>query len=712
MGPAGDRGDAVSDWRRRWQRYRRQNRFLIALYVLVLALAGGAYALFSRMAGLPVEELTNRLLIFLLWWFDLTLIVVLLFILLRNFVKLALERRYGMLGSRFRTKLLLSYVGLILGPSALVFVLSASLLSRAAASWFSAPVEGMAGAGVTLAEGLRRQTEARVSRTVESLAREVEAAPGEAVRIEVLERLHGLLGSQSTSWWRNGTPLLELLDPRERALQRLGGLDLDDGTGRGVRTERAGGTLVVRAWHRLGDGSLLIVGEALPGDLMAAQARLAVAGAAYERLKLDRPTMTATVVLGFGALALMVAFAAIWLGLYLSRRFTAPLLALAATTQRIAGGDSLEEVPLPAEDEVGLLVGSFNAMVRRLRQREEELSATVRRLDTVLGAVRTGVLSLDAERCRVAGNPAAAALLAMPELVNSEQPLSALDEVGLGGLADRIRAADGASRGGLTIYPQGVARQVEVAIVPLGAAPGPTGWVVALEDLTQLLRAQRQAAWSEVAKRLAHQIKNPLTPIRLAAERIARQFERGSAELGEIVPASCHAIVEHVQVMQDLVDAFSRFAKLPPTARRPVAIGELAAQVVALYQGVRPGLEVRLNDRTDGMLVALDPDQLRQVLTNLIDNAIEASDGGGLVTVTAGADSSEWVLTVDDDGHGLGTTDPELFFQPFFSTRGRGSGVGLAIIQRIVTDHGGVVRLLPREPRGTRAEIRIPAETA
>jgi two-component system nitrogen regulation sensor histidine kinase NtrY len=182
----------------------------------------------------------------------------------------------------------------------------------------------------------------------------------------------------------------------------------------GVRSERFAGTLVVRTWRLLPDRTVVLVGKALAPALVKAQGRLASAGAAYERLKLDRPTITATVVLGFGGLALLVVFASIWLGLFLSRRFTEPLLALAATTQRVAAGDSPEEVPLPAEDEVGLLVTSFNAMVQRLSEREAALKSTVHRLDTVLGAVRTGVLTVDAERRTVSANPAAAALLGTP----------------------------------------------------------------------------------------------------------------------------------------------------------------------------------------------------------------------------------------------------------------------------------------------------------
>lgn len=696
-------------WRRAWERYRRQSRFLVAVYLVLMVLAGGAFWLFGRLRDLPPAELTNRLLVFLLWWFDLTLIAVLLFMLLRNLTKLALERYHGVFGSRFRAKLVLSYLVLIFGPTLLVFWLSASLLSHAAARWFSEPVEEMATQGAALASGLRLEAEARARRSAAVLARELgRAGEGRAARVAALERLHRLFGHQLTGVWRDGTAILELQDPRAQELRRLSPLESTALTNSGVRSERAGGTLVVRAWEVMPDGTAVVVGEALPRELFQAQARLAAASAAWEQLKLQRTAMTATMVLGFGGFALLVVFAAVWLGLFLSRRFTAPLMALVATTERAAGGEALEEVPLPADDEVGLLVESFNAMVRRLQEKEAALRDTVHRLDTVLHAVRTGVLTADAERATVIGNPAAAALLALPELASRPCSLEEVAAAGNARLVETLRSATGPVRGSITVEAGGIARALELAVLPLGDSARPKGWVVALEDLTQLLRAQRQAAWSEVARRIAHQIKNPLTPIRLAAERIARHAEKGGESLGAVVPQGCAAIVEQVQAMQEMVDAFALYARLPPVALRPTNLGQLVSQLVALYDGLRPNLRFRLDNQLGDESVLLDPEQLRQALVNLLDNAAEASPAGGEVVVSLARSGQEITIVVADRGTGLVGDDPELLFQPFYSTKGRGSGIGLAVVQRIVTDHGGTVRLLPREGGGVEAVVTLP----
>lgn len=698
-------------WRRAWERYRRQTRFLVAVYLVLMALAGGAFWLFARLRELPPEELTNRLLVFLLWWFDLTLIAVLLFMLLRNLTKLALERHHGVFGSRFRAKLVLSYLVLIFGPTLLVFLLSASLLSHAAARWFSEPVEEMAAQGTALATGLRAQAEARARRAATTVARELaRVGEGRAARLATLERLHALLGNHLTGLWRDGATVVELQDPRAEELRRLPALAQEALASSGQRSERAGGTLVVRAWEVMADGSVVVVGEALPPELVAAQARLAAAGAAYQQLKLQRTAMTATMVLGFGGFALLVVFAAVWLGLHLSRRFTAPLLSLVASTERAARGETLEEVPLPADDEVGLLVESFNAMVRRLKEKEAALQETVHRLDTVLRGIRTGVLTMDRERTSVIGNPAAAALLGMPQLASRPLALEELAAAGNARLVETLRSAAGPVRGSVTVEAAGVARALELAVLPLGDAAQPQGWVVALEDLTQLLRAQRQAAWSEVARRIAHQIKNPLTPIRLAAERIARHAERGGESLSAVVPQGCAAIVEHVQAMQEMVDAFALYAKLPPVSLRPTHLGQLVTQLATLYDGLRPNLHFRVQDHLGDQQVMADPEQLRQALANLFDNAAEASPDGGEVVISLARSENEITITVADRGAGIDGSDPELLFQPFYSTKGRGSGIGLAVVQRIVADHGGTVRLLPREGGGVEAVVTLPLD--
>jgi two-component system nitrogen regulation sensor histidine kinase NtrY len=697
--------------RRLWLRWRRQGRFLGTVYLILLLLGAGLYVLMGKLQEVPAEELTNRLLIFLLTLFDLTLVVVVLFVLLRSLLKLFVERRLGIIGSRFRMKLLVSYLLLILVPTVLISLLAASLFSRLVSSWFSAPVESVVEAGAQVAEGLRRASEARAQRCAEGLAVQLRRLDPARWGGE-LERLHRELQAAHTGLWRQGLPVLEFQDLRLGALTRLPALGPKDLATPGARVDRVAGRLVVRAWVPLDGESVVVCGEVWPEDVTQAQSKLATAAASYQALKLQRPAITATLVLTFGGLALVAVFAAVWTGLYLSRTFTEPLVALAATTAAVAEGGELVEVPVPGEDEVALLVSSFNSMVRRLKAKEQELRATVARLDAVLGAVRAGVLWLDEEKRMVVGNPAAAAMLNLPALCHGPIPVTILSEQGLGRLEETIRQAASGFRSSLTLYPAGVPRHLEVTVAGLQRQSEQGGWVVVLEDLTQLLRAQRQAAWSEVARQIAHQIKNPLTPIRLAAERIAKHFAEGRGDLKEVVQAGCRAIVDHVRSMQELLDAFARYAKLPPVQRRPVAVGPLLQQTVRLYQGLKEGVAVRLEDQVGEREAWLDRDLFRQVLVNLLDNALEASPSPGEVLVRAFWEGEELVVEILDRGPGLPVEDPDLLFQPFYSSKGRGSGVGLAVVLRIVTDHGGSVRLLPREGGGVKAVVRLPGGEA
>lgn len=703
MGDPCGAGGSVSSWRRSWLRWRRQGRFLFGVYLVLVVLGASLFALLAKLRQVPPEELTNRLLVFLLTLFDLTLMVVVLFVLLRSLFKIVVERRLGIIGSRFRTKLLVSYLLLTVVPAALISLLAASLFSHLSSSWFSAPVEAVVQAGAELAEGVRRESEERSSRCAQAMAARLGAMESER-RAAELERLHRAERTHLLALVAGQTPVVELQDATRAAL-RLPALSEGELARAGTRVDRVARVVVVRAWVPLADGAVVVCGEVWPEVLAGAQTRLAQAAASYQALKLQRPAITATLVLSFGGIALVVVFAAVWTGLYLSRSFTEPLMALAATTAAVAEGAELTEVPVPGEDEVALLVASFNSMVRRLQAQERELKATVARLDAVLGAIRAGILWLDSEKSLVRGNPAAAAMLGLPSLCEKAVPLATLADHGLGRLAEVMISASSGYRSSLTLYPGGVPRHLEVTVVDLGKGGG---WVVALEDITQLLRAQRQAAWSEVARQIAHQIKNPLTPIRLAAERIARHFAQNRHDLAEVIPAGCRAIVDHVRSMQELLDAFSRYAKLPPVQRRPVDGRELLEQVVRLYRGVKPGVEVRLEEALGERPVWLDRDLFRQVLVNLVDNALEASTPPGEVVIRAFWEGDEVVVEVLDRGPGLPVEDPELLFQPFFSSKGRGSGVGLAVVLRIVTDHGGTVRLEPREGGGVRAVVRVP----
>jgi two-component system nitrogen regulation sensor histidine kinase NtrY len=440
----------------------------------------------------------------------------------------------------------------------------------------------------------------------------------------------------------------------------------------------------------------------LPRELLLHLENAIAADAQFQEMKQQQGTIAATTVLVLLAITLLLLFATVWVGLYLSRRFTEPLLVVAGATQRVAEGDALEEVEVPASDEVAVLVNSFNAMVRRVRATEAEILTSNQELTTLLATVPTGVLSVDAEGHNFRPNPTAAALLGHPEWAHNWQPLKDLDQRGLKELHKRLLPGQPADiRSEIDLDIGGETFRIDITSRPL---PG-GGRVVAMDDLTQLIQAQRQAAWSEVAQRIAHEIRNPLTPIRLAAERIQRHADGLDGELCEIVTSGCEAIVAQVAGLKELVDAFQEYARMPIIKTQPTDLGRILRELCSLYGGVREDLDVRARLPETEVWALVDPALLRQALVNLLDNAVWAISDSGSIRIAAYVRDRDVVIEVEDTGVGLPIEDTETLVEPFFSTKGRGSGVGLALVHRIVSDHGGTLELRSLDEGGALARI-------
>jgi two-component system nitrogen regulation sensor histidine kinase NtrY len=662
-----------------------------------MVLSVGAFYLLQRAQETSPEELTNRVLLFVLWYLDISLILILSFILLRNVVRLAVERRSGVLGSRFRTKLVLTYVGLTFVPVILIFLIATNLLQGSIDRWFSAPVETILRGGAEVTVQVRELIEEHLRRQAAVASEELD----QETRRRDLVRLQHLLGVDLVAVY-DGEDLEEMVADPRRIPSSLPPLRWETLPPSGVRADRWRGGLLLRAWSPTSDDGRVVVGDMLPRELLLNLENAIAADAQFQEMKQKQGTITATTILVLLAVTLLLLFATVWVGLYLSRRFTEPLLAVAGATQRVAEGDALEEVDVPASDEVAVLVTSFNAMVRRVRATEAEILASNQELATLLATVPTGVLSVDPEGEHFRPNPAAASMLGLENWAHSWQPMGDLDRPGLENLHTRFvqgQPSDTSSEIDLEIDGETV--RVDFTSRPL---PG-GGRVVALDDLTQLIQAQRQAAWSEVAQRIAHEIRNPLTPIRLAAERIQRRADDLDGELSEIVASGCEAIVAQVTGLKELVDAFQDYARMPTINPQATEVGRILRELCSLYSGVREELDVRVELPNDEIRAMVDPVLLRQALVNVLDNAVWAIPGGGEIAISATASGPDVVIVVEDTGVGLPTEDTDTLVEPFFSTKGRGSGVGLALVHRIVTDHGGTLELRSLEEGG--AQVRI-----
>ena len=680
-----------------WRQHHRENRFLVGAFLFLMVLSVGAFYLLQRAQQTSPEELTNRLLLFILWYLDISLILILSFILLRNVVRLAVERRSGVLGSRFRTKLVLTYVGLTFVPVILIFLIATNLLQGSIDRWFSAPVETILRGGAEVTVQVRELIEDHLERQAAVASEELGRSAGR----QDLVRLQHLLGVDLVALY-DGDDLEEMVADPRRIPASLPPLRWENLPSSGARADRWRGGLLLRAWSLTADDRRVVVGDMLPRELLLHLENAIAADAQFQEMKQKQGTIAATTVLVLLAITLLLLFATVWIGLYLSRRFTEPLLVVAGATQRVAEGDALEEVEVPASDEVAVLVNSFNAMVRRVRTTEAEILTSNQELTTLLATVPTGVLSVDTEGRHFRPNPAAAAMLGHLEWAHSWQPLHDLDQEGLKDLYKRLLPGKPADiRSEIDLDTGGETFRIDITSRPL---PG-GGRVVAMDDLTQLIQAQRQAAWSEVAQRIAHEIRNPLTPIRLAAERIQRRADGLDGELREIVTSGCEAIVAQVAGLKELVDAFQEYARMPTINPQPTDLGRILRELCSLYGGVREGLDVRARLPENEIWAMVDPALLRQALVNLLDNAVWAIPGNGSIRIAAHVRDRDVVIEVEDTGVGLPTEDTETLVEPFFSTKGRGSGVGLALVHRIVSDHGGTLELRSLEEGGARVRI-------
>ncbi|HKQ98631.1 MAG TPA: ATP-binding protein, partial [Candidatus Polarisedimenticolia bacterium] len=492
---------------------------------------------------------------------------------------------------------------------------------------------------------------------------------------------------------------------------------------------------LVRAGHRI-DGSpppgeVAIVGIFVPRDLARLAETVSRSNEDYRQIRTQKLLIKRVYILVFALITLVVLFSVTWIGLYLARRITEPVQALAVGTRAISMGNLDHRVEVQAGDELGILVDSFNAMTLELKTGKETIERSHRELEesnrllaerrryteTLLQNLGAGVISVDRERRISTINHAAVRLLGLDEV---DEPIGrrleeALPEAARAAVAPLTREVleggriDSTHEADLTA--SGRTRTLALSATALRGEQGEVlGAIVLLEDLTDLMRAQRIAAWREVARRLAHEIKNPLTPIQLSAERIRKKYQEGSADLDEVVGEGTAAIVREVAALKALVDEFARFARLPAPQRVPTDLREVIAACLDLYRDRHPGIRIESRLSPDLPRALVDGEQIRRALVNLLDNAVEAIGGQGCVVIEAAPDPAAGAVRVEvsDDGPGIPPEDLDRLFLPYFSTKKRGTGLGLAIVHRIVTDHAGRIRVTQNPPHGARFIIDLP----
>ena len=669
--------------------------------------------------------------------------VALTLVLGRNLLKLYAERRQGVAGSKFRTRLVVVSLLLSFLPVIAMFWFSYGLMNRSIDKWFSQPVEEVRADTAAMSALLYDYAGQRASSEAQSIAQTGDFLTAfasknfSATTEELREHLPALQGGF----------VLALKDGTGNAAASVNTpaswTDMQDrfpvqSTLRGEHPHFQWGQTDYIVAAAPFQGGAVLVAMPLPPRFAETARQIQESQQRYIELAAKRKLFRRTYIGFLLLLTVVVLFASTWLALLLSKLVNRPVAALAAGTEAISKGQLDYRVDIRATDELAELVQSFNSMAEQLESSRRQIEASNRDvsaanealetrrqyIETVLESIPTGVISIDAARRVTLAN---AAFSRMFYLERSEyvSPASLVNlplrevlpaEV-LADLEPLLRRADrmGITAANMELALPRAQLNVAVTVSALSHAAQGLGYVLVFEDLSDLLRAQKQAAWREVARRVAHEIKNPLTPIALSSERIHRHLTRGTAPDAaslEVIRSCAETIRNAVETVRTLVDEFSVLARFPASRPQPASLNNLVESALVMFNGRLEGIRVRTELAHDLPSVMADPEAIKRAVANLVDNAAEAMQDAILKEITistslvASRDAVE--LVVSDTGQGVSRDVKERLFLPYFSTKRRGTGLGLAIVSRIVEDHRGSIRVEENKPFGSRFVIELP----
>src|ERR1700722_795161 len=674
------------------------------------------------------------------------LFVALSFVLMRNLLKLFAERRLGVLGSKFRTRMVAGALLLSSVPVMVMYWFSYGLMNRSIDKWFSTPVEEVRADTHAMASLLANYAMQNARAEAASIAASPEVEPAFSGHgfTGVLNEFHHheltLQGGFALAV-RDGNAEASFNAPAAWPMLKTRLPLADAAAGRPAQFTWQGTDYSMGSAAIPGGGEILVA-IPLPREFSQTVSQVEDSQRRYYNLARERRVVRRTYMGLLLLLTMIILFVTTWLALFLSKIVTRPLSALAEAMQEISRGRLDYRVDFRAADEIGDLVRSFNRMAddlehsrrqieassRDLSAANTELERRRRQMETILESIPTAALSLDASRHVTHINHA---LLRMfhPDAKHDDAGLivrgAALTDVFPGELLEDfellLRRADrmGMTTSQMDIQLPRASLNVAVTVATLRHQDERSGYVIVFEDLSDLLKAQKQAAWREVARRVAHEIKNPLTPIALSAERIQRHLDKSSADgvSGEpasvaIVRSCAETIANAVQTVRQLVDEFSTLARFPVAKPKPADINEIIDGALLMFNGRLDGIGLHKSLSADLPKVLADGEAIKRAIANLVDNAAEASQNSVVreieisTSLVASRDAVE--IAVADTGHGVTRELKEKLFLPYFSTKKRGTGLGLSIVSRIVEDHRGSIRVEENHPVGTRFIVELP----
>jgi len=739
--------DSIQRQKHKREEKKRRRRDMVIIVVTIL-LVVGVTALLLYLTGQKGEALISQnLLVFTLINVNAILLLLLIYLVVRNFVKLFFERRKGILGSKLRTKLVVAFVGLSLVPTLLMFWVSIGFITNTIENWFSFKVESSLEQSLAVVEVYYRNSAENALHYATQISTAI--TEGKLLKENNLDDLRRFIAQKQAEY---NLGVVEVFSAQREELLRIMNPAIPDQSFVSADSTIVQQALEGRRMTRIqpvGDGDIIrgvvpiystwnpkdIVGAVIvnyynPQSLVSKMDSINRAFQEYKQLKLSKDPIKGMYVILLSVVTLLIIFSATWFGLHLSRVISVPIGSLADATQQIAHGNLDITLEPGADDEIGSLISSFNRMTRDLRASKEQvesttasLHATIRELEhrrlyieTLLDNVAAVVISLDQDGHLTTFNKSAEKMFGIqmedaidkpyPDVLQSE-PLMPLRHF----ISEIIR------------YDlQSVERQVNLAFpdhtiflylrsTMLFDAEGQyLGLVIIAEDLTQLQQAQRAFAWREVARRIAHEIKNPLTPIKLSAQRLRKKFQPQIQTDAAVFDQCTQTIINQVDELKTLVNEFSSFARMPATNPVPGNLHEVIEETLALYREAHKNILFSFKPHPTDIHFSFDRTQLKRVLINLLDNAVDSMENEGTVTIATSYNRIRDVVVIEvaDTGTGIPPAIKQRMFDPYFSTKKSGTGLGLAIVNTIISDHGGYIRVRDNHPHGACFIIELP----
>lgn len=640
---------------------------------------------FSLGAFRPSDQLQTYV-----YWGVSTLIFILTvtlgFMLFRTALKLYVERQRNREGSRIRSRLVVGALGLSFMPVLFLVVFSVSILNFNLNSWFSRPAEKMKWSLIEVGVAMDQEAQARAKTLARLMASQPFPKDVETVCIE--QRIE-------QGW---------VEDPKGQRSYFCG-------------QTRNASTRSVEGRAQQGADSQVVIRLLMPVDFDEKHREIQKQVADYARVGEERKDFRNFYLLLLGLITLFILFVATWIAQFMARQISDPISAILEAADKVRHGDLGHRLNVSALDELGTLVRAFNEMTQDLETNSRELDQRRRFTEAILESIPTAVISLSPEGRIQRFNHALDTIFPRlrketPQKIEDILPREEAKEIRY--LMKRAQRTGVASR---QIDFQRGKQNIHLSVTVAALEEAQTGgFVVVIEDTSELLRAQKAAAWHEVARRVAHEIKNPLTPIALCAERAVRQVERmGLApESSRVLRECCATILSEVESVKTLVDEFSQFARFPAAQPSPCELNEIVENALAVFHGRLDHIEIRRNLGSRLPSVNLDREQIKRVVVNLVDNAAEAMQDSPVrrLTITTQLASDSIEMIIADTGAGVSAEDREKLFLPYFSTKGRGTGLGLAIVNQILSEHQATIRVEDNRPSGARFIVEFPVTTS